>query len=320
MSKPESPPIVVLLVPWANPSFLTDQITDLTRSAAVKAVYPGRLPFGSLGRLPGILNRPIAWFAASRMKLDGTARVVVVFHPWQMPLARALLRRYPGCELWYSRWDRYEAAFDDGYYTDRRLGNRLRTLHREAADTAALIFAVSTKLAELEHEAGRDAVVVPIPVDSFSDRNPADSIVAVSLGFLGPRADWKLLRQLGERMPELIVLLIGARDATLADADADFAACMNAPHLVWLGRLGDNDAACLMACADVGIVPYKVDGYNDAALPHRILKYARIGRATIAPDLANVRTRSHSRARCRRVGGGATCGCGQKMHSGSRAT
>jgi hypothetical protein len=40
----------------------------------------------------------------------------------------------------------------------------------------------------------------------------------------------------------------------------------------------------------VGIVPFKVEPFNDAALPYRILKYARLGRRTVAPTLAGVRT------------------------------
>jgi hypothetical protein len=43
-------------------------------------------------------------------------------------------------------------------------------------------------------------------------------------------------------------------------------------------------------CADVGIVPFKVEPFNDAGLPYRILKYARLGRRTVSPDLAGVRT------------------------------
>jgi hypothetical protein len=46
----------------------------------------------------------------------------------------------------------------------------------------------------------------------------------------------------------------------------------------------------VIACADVGIVPFKREPFNDAGLPNRILKYARLGRHTVAPPLAGVRT------------------------------
>src|SRR5262249_3802036 len=36
--------------------------------------------------------------------------------------------------------------------------------------------------------------------------------------------------------------------------------------------------------------PFKREPFNDAGLPYRILKYARLGRRTISPDLAGVRT------------------------------
>jgi hypothetical protein len=37
-------------------------------------------------------------------------------------------------------------------------------------------------------------------------------------------------------------------------------------------------------------VPFKVEPFNDAGLPYRILKYARLGRRTVSPTLAGVRT------------------------------
>ena len=71
---------------------------------------------------------------------------------------------------------------------------------------------------------------------------------------------------------------------------ADFAWCRAAPNLLWLGRRSDEEAARLILCADVGILPFRVEPFNDAALPYRILKYARLGRRTISPELAGVHT------------------------------
>ena len=57
------------------------------------------------------------------------------------------------------------------------------------------------RLAELEREAGRDARVVPLSADDFPAPEPAGAVVAVSLGHLGRRTDWALLRAVSERMP-----------------------------------------------------------------------------------------------------------------------
>ena len=56
------------------------------------------------------------------------------------------------------------------------------------------------------------------------------------------------------------------------------------------GERTDTEASRLILTADVGIVPFKVEPFNDAGLPYRILKYARLGRHTVTPDLAGVRT------------------------------
>ena len=115
-------------------------------------------------------------------------------------------------------------------------------------------------------------------------------MVAVSLGHLGHRTDWALLRAVAEGMPELVLLLIGAWHEAESGRDPDYQACRAAPNLVWLGRRSDEEAARLIQCADVGIVPFERSEFNDTALPYRIIKYARLGRRTITPDLKGVRT------------------------------
>ena len=91
-------------------------------------------------------------------------------------------------------------------------------------------------------------------------------------------------------MPELILLLIGAWHEQESGADADFQALRGAANVVWLGRRSDEEAARLILLADVGIVPFERSEFNDTALPYRILKYARLGRRTVSPDLKGVRT------------------------------
>jgi hypothetical protein len=86
------------------------------------------------------------------------------------------------------------------------------------------------------------------------------------------------------------VLLVGEAHADECRGDRDFQWCRTAPGLVWLGRRSDEEAARLILCADVGILPFRIDEFNDAALPYRILKYARLGRRTVSPQLAGVAT------------------------------
>jgi hypothetical protein len=114
--------------------------------------------------------------------------------------------------------------------------------------------------------------------------------VAVSLGHLGVRTDWRLLRAVCERLPGLTLLLVGAYHDDEAAGDPDYAWCRACPQIVWFGRLDDEAAARVILLADVGIVPFKAGPYNDAGLPYRILKYARLGRRTVSPDLAGVKT------------------------------
>jgi hypothetical protein len=281
-------PICVLLLPRTLERFiLRDQAEDLLRSERVVAVEPARVPYGALGRLPSPLRDALAAAQARRMRLPGEPRAVVIFHPFQYPLARALLARHPACELWYGRWDRYERALDAG----ERDRERLDELHEQAAARSSLTFVASEELARLEREAGREATLVPLAADSFPAPDPEGVTVAVSLGQLGHRVDWALVRAVAERMGDrLVLLLVGDWHEGELVGDEDFAACRAAPNLLWLGRRDDEEAARLILCADVGIVPFTQHPFNDAGLPYRILKYARLGRRTIAPDLAGVHT------------------------------
>ena len=78
----------------------------------VVAVEPARISYGAYLRLPASVGDGLAATQARRLKLPGVPRAIVIFHPLQYPLARGLIAQHPDAELWYWRWDRYEAAYD----------------------------------------------------------------------------------------------------------------------------------------------------------------------------------------------------------------
>lgn len=291
---PAPPALCLLLLPRPLSQFiLRDQAEDLLLASGVVAVDPPRVRYGLFGRLPGLLTDRLALGQARRLVRalkGGVPRAVVIFHPFQYPLARAIIALTGGeCELWYSRWDRYEKAYD----ADEKLRGRIAELHEQAAARSSLTFVVNDELARLEREAGREATLVPLSADSFPRPDPAGHpapVVAISLGHLGHRTDWALLLEVSRQMQELVLLLVGTWHDDECAGDEAYAACRTAPNLVWLGRQDDEASARLILCADVGIVPFKVEPFNDSGLPYRILKYALLGRRTVSPDLAGVRT------------------------------
>ncbi|MET0602545.1 MAG: hypothetical protein ABW167_11180 [Baekduia sp.] len=285
-------PLCLLLLPRPLEGFiLRDQAEDLLRADGVVAVDPPRVRYGALARLPPVLGDVLARRVAKRLiktlrRNGDRPKVIVIFHPVQVLLARAILARVDDCELWYGRWDRYEHAYDAGPHLRERLGE----LHEAAAQLSSLTFVASDELARLEDEAGRTATLVPLAADTFPAPDPTAPVIAVSLGHLGWRTDWTLLRAVAERMPNLVLLLVGAWHEDECADDPDYAWCRAHPGFVWLGARADEEASRLILCADVGIVPFKVEPFNDAGLPYRILKYARLGRRTVTPELAGVRT------------------------------
>lgn len=284
-------PTCVLLLPRPLRQFiLRDQAEDLLLGDDVVAVDPPRPGYGTALRLPekavGTVAARQAGSLLKGLNADGRdPRVIVFFHATQQPVAAALKARTGG-ELWYWRWDRYEAAGD----ADEGRRARLTALHRRAAQAASLVVASSGKLEELARDEGRPTVLSPLAADSFPAPDPRVDVVGFSLGHLGRRTDWALLRGLGERLPRLQLLLVGELHEDEAAGDADFAWCREHAPFVFLGSLPDDAAAQLLRLSDVGILPFRRDDFNDAGLPYRILKAARLGRRTVTPDLAGVRT------------------------------
>ena len=91
-----------------------------------------------------------------------------------------------------------------------------------------------------------------------------------------------------------MLLLIGEwHDAECAH-DPDYQACRAALNLVWLGRRSDDEAARLIRCRRRDRAVRALGVQRHRALPYRILKYAKLGRRTIAPDLKGVRTWEHA--------------------------
>ena len=278
-------PLCVLLLPDRLEEMpLRDQVEDLLAAPGVVAVEPARIAYGAYLRLPPSVADGLAVTQARRLRLPGRPRAVAIFHPLQYPLARALISQHPDCELWYGRSARDEQPEEPS----RRRRERIAELHEAAAHRAALTFVASEALAVLEREEGRQPVLVPGAADGFPAPDPRGALIAVCLAEPGLETDWALLRALAERMPDLVLLMVGPVEGD--ESDADYVACRVAPNLVWLGPRSDEDAARIVMCADVGLNPLAPSERNHPLLPTRILKYARLGRRTISTDLAGVRT------------------------------
>src|SRR5262245_56164790 len=103
----------LLLLPGRLDRFILRELAeDLLQDRNVYAIGPPRLPYGLLGRLPEFFANQVAALQARQLKLPVTPRVVVIFHLFQYPLARALVAQHPDCELWYGRFDYYVHAYD----------------------------------------------------------------------------------------------------------------------------------------------------------------------------------------------------------------
>ena len=89
-------PLCVLLLPARLEEFvLADHARALLDIPRVLALEPGRF------RTPRVLRQSAAAHTAKRLRLPGDPRVLVLYHPRQYLLARAMCARYQQAELWY---------------------------------------------------------------------------------------------------------------------------------------------------------------------------------------------------------------------------
>jgi hypothetical protein len=124
----EERPLGVLLLPVVLEKFhLQDRANDLLTAPGVVAVEPSRISYAGMARVSETFADAMSGLQAKRMRLPGYPRALVVFHPDQYPLARALRDLHPDAELWYG-----PAA--------EPAGEREAALHARALERATMHF------------------------------------------------------------------------------------------------------------------------------------------------------------------------------------
>jgi hypothetical protein len=95
-----SEPLAVLLLPAKLENYdFAAHARDLLQIPRVLALEPGRF------KTPRWLRETAPARSAKHLRFPGEPRVLVLYHPRQYPLARALGARYGSAELWYMRPD-----------------------------------------------------------------------------------------------------------------------------------------------------------------------------------------------------------------------
>jgi len=126
-------PLAVLLLPERLEDFaLSEHARDLLRAPQVIALEPPRVSWARLAKLPEIFAARTALRQAKRLKLPGSARVVIIYDPLQTMMALGMLARHKEAELWYVRASRGPGEVDP------KLQQRIDELDELARKRAAL--------------------------------------------------------------------------------------------------------------------------------------------------------------------------------------
>ncbi len=148
-SGPPGEPLGVLVLPSKlEESALAAHARDLLDIPRVVALEPPRGRTSRLGRSDAVIIRQ-----AKRLRFPGKPRVVVLFHPRQYRLSRALSARHEA-ELWYvtgGPWEPYEI---EGEEEDLRVHDQLA---REVA--AGLVVVTGSQSPRLDNDPLRSRLV-----------------------------------------------------------------------------------------------------------------------------------------------------------------
>jgi hypothetical protein len=133
-------PLAVLLLPCRLEEFeRAAHARDLLAIPRVVALEPSRRP------APRFLRDGASTRQAKRLRFPGRPCVIVLYHPGQYPLARALCARYARAELWYLRTDPADLRGDGGHSIgelrefDELACERATETHRVADDDPRIV-------------------------------------------------------------------------------------------------------------------------------------------------------------------------------------
>jgi teichuronic acid biosynthesis glycosyltransferase TuaH len=255
---------------------ISDQLARLT-----VVVPPGRSK-PAMRWLVGQLTTRAMRRAVRRLGLSVDAVVVASLAP--------VLRTFPGAtRVLYATDDFRAGAALMGLDTES-----VARLERRAIADADIVVAVSDHLAGVLRGRGAEAVVVENGVDfeRFSRASPLAGSSGIEVpppiaGFAGnisDRIDVALLEAIADRGHSL--LLVGPRQP-LTD-EARFAAVLRRPNVQWVDYRPFEDLPSWVASMHVGLVPYRVDEFNRASSPLKVLEYLAVGADAVSTSLPSV--------------------------------
>lgn len=121
----------------------------------------------------------------------------------------------------------------------------------------------------------------------FKGREPKEYQVIKSprIIFVGSLSGWidiGILKEIGLRLPEFSLVLIGP-------VEIDLSSIKRLPNIFVLGERSFKDIPAYLKYADVGIIPFKNNPFTNAIHPLKIYEYFAAGLPVVSRDLEEIR-------------------------------
>ncbi len=190
--------------------------------------------------------------------------------------------------------------YDEYFHSD---APRLRSLmirnHRAVLDRAHVVFAVSEALHRRCLAFNSNAHFVPNGVNyplfketMRSGRLPDDVVriprpIVGYIGVIQPRIDFPLLEQIAATRPDWSLMLVGPTE--YLDHREGFDALARRQNVYYLGPKPIEQVPLYMKACDVGVLPYKRDGFSPYSDSLKLYEYLACGRPIVSSDMPSSR-------------------------------
>ena len=212
------------------------------------------------------------------------------------PMAAHLLDSFREKLVVYHVIDNYDEYFPATATRFRSLMARRQRMMLERAD---VVFAISGPLQRRCREVNQNSHVVPNGVDyrlfeqAMRTEWVPDDVAAIPrpiVGYVGviqPRVDFRLLGEIAARRRDWSFLFVGPTE--YLKGEEGFETLVRGPNVYYLGPKPAEQIPFYVKACDVGLIPYRRDGFSPYSDSLKLYEYLACGRPVVSSDMPSSR-------------------------------